>query len=104
MNKKKVALIILDGLALGNFTNKNNAVAQANIPWLKNAWEKANKVSMLKTDEKSVGLPAGQVGGSEVGHMTIGAGRPIKHLLTKINEANFAENAKIMDAMKRAKK
>jgi 2,3-bisphosphoglycerate-independent phosphoglycerate mutase len=104
MNKKKVALIILDGLALGNFTNKNNAVAQANIPWLKNTWEKTNKVSMLKTDENSVGLPAGQVGGSEVGHMTIGAGRPIKHLLTKINEANFAENAKIMDAMQRAKK
>ena len=85
MESKKVALIILDGLAFGDPKFSGNAYAQAKAPTLKKIFSN-NPYSLLKTDGEVVGLPSFQVGGSEVGHMTIGSGRVTKHILTKIND------------------
>ena len=68
-------LIILDGFGIGR-QDDSDAIAQANKPFLNNLFKNYN-YSKLKTDGESVGLPSFQTGGSEVGHITIGAGRPI---------------------------
>ena len=81
---KKVYLIILDGFGLGK-KEKGNAIYQAEKPFL-DSFLSQDQVGALKTDGESVGLPSFQTGGSEAGHITLGAGRPIKHLLTRIND------------------
>ncbi len=81
---KKVYLVILDGFGLAK-EGKGNAVTLANTPYLDKLLP-AEKISHLKAHGHSVGLPEFQMGGSEVGHVTIGAGRPVKHILTKIND------------------
>ncbi len=68
---KKGILIILDGYGEGK-ADKFNAVANAKTPFLDSL---KNNISLLKTDGEAVGLFAGEMGGSEVGHLTIGAGR-----------------------------
>ena len=73
MNKKKVALMILDGLGYGKH-DKSNAVEAANTPFLDHLLE-AYPNSSLEASGEAVGLPAGQMGNSEVGHMNLGAGR-----------------------------
>jgi 2,3-bisphosphoglycerate-independent phosphoglycerate mutase len=82
---KPTALIILDGVGL-NPEESGNAVAQANAPFLKNLLEHSNKAT-LRTDGEFVGLPDGQMGNSEVGHLNLGAGRIVKQSLLKISEA-----------------
>ena len=111
----RVFLIVLDGCALGDPADPYNAVARAPKPFLSSVWNwdgdpktpQPSHLSLLKTDEASVGLPPKQVGGSEVGHMTLGAGRPIKHLLTEINEqmesGEFFKNPALVDLGKKAK-
>ncbi len=81
---KKVYLIILDGVGLGK-GGKGDAFAQAKTPFLTTLFE-TKSYSKLKTHGRAVGLPEFQMGGSEVGHITIGAGRPVKQLLTIIND------------------
>lgn len=81
---KKTYLIILDGVGFAP-DGPGNAVALAKKPFLENLW-KDQPLSMLKTHGEVVGLPEFQMGGSEVGHLAIGAGRTIKHILTTINE------------------
>ena len=81
---KKVYLIILDGVGLGK-GDKGDAFAQAKTPFLDTLF-KTKPFSKLKTHGRAVGLPEFQMGGSEVGHITIGAGRPVKQLLTVIND------------------
>jgi 2,3-bisphosphoglycerate-independent phosphoglycerate mutase len=81
---KKAYLIILDGFGLGDHT-KGDAVYNAHKPYIHSLFKKY-PMSKLKTDGEYVGLPSFQTGGSEVGHITIGAGRAVKHLLTKIND------------------
>jgi 2,3-bisphosphoglycerate-independent phosphoglycerate mutase len=80
----KVYLLILDGFGLAD-PGKGNAVTLAHTPYLDQLLP-AEKISKLKAHGHSVGLPEFQMGGSEVGHVTIGAGRPVKHILTKIND------------------
>lgn len=81
---KKAYLIILDGFGLGHH-DKGDAIFQAKTPYIDALFEKY-PLAKLKTDGECVGLPSFQTGGSEVGHITIGSGRRVKHLLTKIND------------------
>ena len=81
----KFILIILDGFGLRNEKN-GNAVAQAQTPTLDDLI-KNNPVSSIETSGKFVGLPDGVMGNSEVGHMSLGAGRVIKQDLVRINES-----------------
>jgi len=82
---KKVILMILDGW--GNSPDpKVSAIDHANIPFIKSLY-KRYPVAQLRTDGLNVGLPEGQMGNSEVGHMNLGAGRIIYQDLAKINLA-----------------
>ena len=79
----KALLIILDGYGEGE-PSKFNAVINANTPVLDSIKQKS--FSLLKTDGESVGLFDGDMGGSEVGHTTIGAGRVIQSTAKKIQD------------------
>ena len=82
---KKVILMILDGW--GNSPDPTvSAIDNANIPFIKSLYAKY-PVAQLRTDGLNVGLPDGQMGNSEVGHMNLGAGRIIYQDLAKINLA-----------------
>ena len=85
MNGKKTALIILDGWGHGDKT-KSDAIHQANTPFIDSLYTKYPNSELL-TDGKNVGLPKGQMGNSEVGHLNIGAGRIVYQDLAKINLA-----------------
>lgn len=91
---KKTALLILDGWGIGRNDN-SNAIYKANTPVMDNLWEKYPH-SVLRTHGELVGLPQGQMGNSEVGHLNIGAGRIVYQDLELINksirENSFAEN------------
>ncbi|MDQ3047263.1 MAG: 2,3-bisphosphoglycerate-independent phosphoglycerate mutase [Bacteroidota bacterium] len=81
---KKVALIILDGWGLGD-GSKSDAIAMAQTPFVDSLYKK-HPHSTLKTSGEYVGLPAGQMGNSEVGHLNIGAGRIVYQDLALINK------------------
>ena len=83
---KPILLCILDGFGIGDEANKFNAIAQAKMPNYQR-FLKTYPHSQLKTSGLAVGLPEGQIGNSEVGHSTIGAGRVIYQDLPKINKA-----------------
>jgi 2,3-bisphosphoglycerate-independent phosphoglycerate mutase len=83
---KKVFLCILDGFGLGDKNYKYNAVFQSNIPNIKRFLD-VYPHSSLKTSGESVGLPEGQMGNSEVGHATIGAGRVLMQDLPLISNS-----------------
>jgi 2,3-bisphosphoglycerate-independent phosphoglycerate mutase len=85
MNNKKLALLILDGWGIGDGTS-SDAVAAASVPFYKSLLLKYPH-STLKTYGENVGLPEGQMGNSEVGHMNIGAGRVVYQDLVKLNKA-----------------
>ena len=82
---KKVALLILDGWGLGD-GSKSDAIANAKTPFVTGLY-KAYPHSTLKTSGEDVGLPDGQMGNSEVGHLNIGAGRIVYQDLALINKA-----------------
>lgn len=82
---KKVILMILDGW--GNSPDpKVSAIDNANIPFIRSLYKKYS-FATLRTDGLNVGLPEGQMGNSEVGHMNLGAGRIVYQDLAKINLA-----------------
>lgn len=85
INQKKVALLILDGLGYGP-KNSANAVLAAQTPFIDSLLEKYPN-SSLEASGEAVGLPAGQMGNSEVGHMNLGAGRVVYQELGRINKA-----------------
>jgi len=95
---KPVALIVLDGLGLRQ-EREGNAVALANTPTLDRLRATCPEAS-LKTCGPDVGLPEGQMGNSEVGHMNLGAGRVVWMDLPKINNAiadgSFAANETLL--------
>ncbi|MFP7485799.1 2,3-bisphosphoglycerate-independent phosphoglycerate mutase [Priestia filamentosa] len=105
MAKKPVALIILDGFALRN-EEYGNAVAQAKKPNFDRYWNEHAHATLTASGE-AVGLPEGQMGNSEVGHLNIGAGRIVYQSLTRVNlairEGEFEENATIVGAIAHAK-
>ena len=102
---KLAALIILDGFACREET-QGNAVAQANKPNFDRYWNKYPH-STLHVSGESVGLPEGQMGNSEVGHLNIGAGRIVYQSLTRINRAikdgTFFENKAFLEAIEQVK-
>ena len=84
-NEKKIALIILDGLGYGK-KDRSNAVQAANTPYLDELLSRYPNAK-LEASGEAVGLPAGQMGNSEVGHMNLGAGRVVYQELGRIHKA-----------------
>ncbi len=80
---KKAALIILDGWGIGDGTS-SDAISIAHTPFTDSLYDQYPHAELL-TDGENVGLPTGQMGNSEVGHMNIGAGRVVWQMLAKIN-------------------
>lgn len=106
MSKSPVALIILDGFGLRE-EQKGNAVAQAQKPNF-DRYMNMYPHTTLKACGEAVGLPEGQMGNSEVGHLNIGAGRIVYQSLTRVNisirEGKFAQNETFLDALSHVKK
>jgi 2,3-bisphosphoglycerate-independent phosphoglycerate mutase len=104
--KKKVCLIIMDGVGL-NPSENGNAVKKAKTPNLDYLYKNFPH-SSLKASEKYVGLPEKQVGNSEVGHLNIGAGRIVYTGLSIINNAieknEFEKNESFLNALNHCKK
>ncbi|HEX7056325.1 MAG TPA: 2,3-bisphosphoglycerate-independent phosphoglycerate mutase [Bacilli bacterium] len=102
---KPVALIILDGFGLRAET-QGNAVAQANKPNFDRYWNTYPHTTLTACGE-AVGLPEGQMGNSEVGHLNIGAGRIVYQDLTRITkeirEGAFFANETLLKAVRHAK-
>ena len=82
-NVKKTLLIITDGIG-HNASPLNNAFAKAHKPTYDTLFQ-STPYSLIKTSGLSVGLPEGQMGNSEVGHMCIGSGRILYQNLVKIS-------------------
>lgn len=102
---KPVALIILDGFGLRDETY-GNAVAQAKKPVFDGFWNKYPH-AQLQASGLAVGLPEGQMGNSEVGHLNIGAGRVVYQDLTRITKSikdgDFFDNETLVGAIRHAK-
>lgn len=102
---KKVALLILDGWGHGN-DSKSNAMQNADTSFVDSLYKNYPNAELL-TDGEQVGLPAGQMGNSEVGHLNIGAGRVVYQDLVKINHAvkndTFKDNKTLNEAFAYAK-
>ena len=103
--RRKTMLLIIDGFGV-NPSKKNNAVFEANTPNLDEYFSKYPHTT-LQASGKSVGLPEGQMGNSEVGHFTIGCGSVIRQDLVRIDDAiedgSFAKNTVLRAAMLHAK-
>ena len=106
MSKKPTVLMILDGFGL-NDKAKGNAIAQADTPVLDRLmreypFAKGNASGL------AVGLPDGQMGNSEVGHLNMGAGRIVYQELTRITkeieDGAFFKNPKLLEAVEHVKK
>ena len=88
--KKPLILCIMDGVGI-NSDDKNNAVAMANMPYFDDLLKKYPH-SKLDASGVAVGLPAGTMGNSEVGHITIGAGRVVNQFLRRFEVENWDKN------------
>ncbi len=101
----KVLLMILDGWGIGNHS-KGDAIYSAHPEYITGLTESYPHAQLL-TDGENVGLPEGQMGNSEVGHLNIGAGRIVYQDLVKINRAcrdnSILENPEIKAAFQYAK-
>ena len=99
-------MLILDGWGLRD-REEGNAIRQAKTPNFERLWHE-NPHAVLQASGEAMGLPKGQMGTSEVGHLTIGAGRIIFQDLVKINQAiesgEFSKNKRIQELMNRVKK
>ena len=110
MKKKPVMLIIMDGYGIASDSD-SNAVSLANKPNLDRIFKKYPH-TVIDASGEAVGLPEGQMGNSEVGHMNLGAGRIVYQSLTRINKdiktgefnKNEALNAAIKNALDNNKK
>ncbi len=105
MAKKNAILIIMDGWGLGKVEGAD-AIRQAHTPFVDSLY-KNYPHSTLVTCGEAVGLPAGQMGNSEVGHLNIGAGRIVYQELQRINVAvrdgSFAKNPVLLEALRHAR-
>ncbi|MBV6716296.1 2,3-bisphosphoglycerate-independent phosphoglycerate mutase [Paenibacillus chitinolyticus] len=105
MATKPVALIILDGFGLRGEVH-GNAVAQAKKPNYDRYWNQFPHTTLTACGE-AVGLPEGQMGNSEVGHLNIGAGRVVYQDLTRISKSirdgEFFDNNTLIGAVRHAK-
>ncbi|MEO5583729.1 MAG: 2,3-bisphosphoglycerate-independent phosphoglycerate mutase, partial [Saprospiraceae bacterium] len=105
MTVQKLALIILDGWGIGPDYNAD-AIATAHTPFYDSIF-KNNPHTMLITFGEDVGLPDGQMGNSEVGHLNLGAGRIVYQELARINKAvrtkELNENTELLNLISRCK-
>ncbi|MEM6963983.1 MAG: 2,3-bisphosphoglycerate-independent phosphoglycerate mutase, partial [Bacteroidota bacterium] len=105
MKSDKVILIILDGWGHGK-NPEVSAIAQADTPYIDSLYKNYPN-SKLVTFGEQVGLPEGQMGNSEVGHLNIGAGRIVYQELARINKAikekTLQENQVLLRALEYAK-
>ncbi len=103
--KKKVGLLILDGWGHGDHS-QSDGIFNANTPHV-DRFESTAPSAELVTFGEAVGLPEGQMGNSEVGHLNIGAGRIVYQELTRINKAirdgEFQTNKTLLAAFEQAK-
>lgn len=103
--KQKVLLMILDGWGIAT-DPKVSAIDQANTPFIDSLYAKYPHAT-LSTSGLDVGLPDGQMGNSEVGHMNIGAGRVVYQMLVRINKSiedgEINQNPVLLDALQYAK-
>ena len=99
--KSPLVLLILDGFGYSDDT-KYNAISSAVAPTWQKLWDN-NPKTLIHTSGLAVGLPEGQMGNSEVGHMTLGAGRVVYQNFTRINKAiaegDFFTNPVYCDAI-----
>lgn len=106
MNKKPLMLIILDGLGVGK-DYPGNAVKNANTPILDKI-RIEHPYTEIEASGEFVGLPKGQMGNSEVGHLNIGAGRIVYQELSNISRSiesgELYEKQELLDAVENAKK
>ena len=106
MDKKTTVLLILDGFGLNDKT-EGNAIAQAKKPFIDSLMKECPCVKGYASG-LSVGLPDGQMGNSEVGHLNMGAGRIIYQELTRITKSiqdgDFFENPALLSAVENCKK
>ncbi|HXB94226.1 MAG TPA: 2,3-bisphosphoglycerate-independent phosphoglycerate mutase [Puia sp.] len=104
-NQKKIILVIMDGWGLGKETS-SDAIRHANTPFVSGLYEKYPHTTLITYGE-AVGLPEGQMGNSEVGHLNLGAGRIVNQELQRINlairDGSFFENPVLLEAIRGAK-
>lgn len=103
---KRVLLCIMDGWGINPISHKFDATTLAH-PINYEKFKKEEKFTSIHADSEYVGLPQGQMGNSEVGHLNLGAGRIVYQELTKINksirEGDFFTNEKFLAAINHAK-
>src|SRR4051794_29500268 len=103
--EKKVILIIMDGWGLGK-VKAADAIQHANVPFVTSLYNKYPNTTLVTCGE-AVGLPDGQMGNSEVGHLNLGAGRVVYQELQRINVAirdgEFYQNPQLLAAIHTAK-
>jgi len=106
MNKKKVILVIMDGWGIGK-KKSADAIQHANVPFVSSLYKNYPNTTLVTCGE-AVGLPDGQMGNSEVGHLNLGAGRIVYQELQRINVAvrdgSLAKNTVLLDTIRYAKK
>ena len=105
MEAKKVILIIMDGWGLGK-KKESDAIQNANVPFVNSLYKQYPNATLVTCGE-AVGLPAGQMGNSEVGHLNLGAGRIVYQELERINVAvkngEFQSNKILLNSLNYAK-
>ncbi len=105
MAAKKVILVIMDGWGLGK-VKESDALQHANVPFVNSLYAKYPHTTLV-TCGKAVGLPDGQMGNSEVGHLNLGAGRIVYQELERINVAietgEFQKNEVLRNSLNYAK-
>ena len=105
MSKRKVILVIMDGWGLGK-AKSSDAIQNSNTPFVTSLYSRYPNTT-LTTCGEAVGLPEGQMGNSEVGHLNLGAGRIVYQELQRINvairEGEFAKNKNLLSSINSAK-
>ena len=106
ISPKPMVLIILDGWGYRE-NSQYNPIKSAATPTFDNLYAHY-PWTLLAASGRAVGLPEGQIGNSEVGHLHMGAGRPVPQDLTRINDVfadgSFQQNPVFLDAIEQAKK
>jgi 2,3-bisphosphoglycerate-independent phosphoglycerate mutase len=106
MSNKSVILVVLDGWGI-NLSREGNAVAAARAP-IYNSLLRDHPHTELQASGEHVGLPEGQMGNSEVGHLNLGAGRIVYQDITRISKSirdgDFFRNPALVSAMETAQK
>jgi len=105
MENKRVILVIMDGWGLGK-NKAADAIQNANVPFVSSLYNRFPNTTLVTCGE-AVGLPEGQMGNSEVGHLNIGAGRIVYQELQRINVAirngEFFQNEVLLETVRQAK-